>query len=129
MKTKNFIIAGLVGFIVDYILGAIFYGFLFPNLIKVSIDEKQHLTLVTLGCLCFGFFISFIWVKWAGFTDWLTGLKAGAIFGFFYSLTTNMFVGSATGLTLNYLYKDMFIGIIMGALVGAAVAFTNGKVK
>ena len=86
MNTKNFVVAGIVGFIVDFLLGGLFYGVIFPDIYKTTLNESEHMQFVTLGCLVFGFFVSYVWIKWAGFTNWLSGLKAGAIFGFFYGL-------------------------------------------
>ncbi len=129
MNAKNFVVAGIVGFIVDFLLGGLFYGVIFPDIYKTTLNESEHMQFVTLGCLVFGFFVSYVWIKWAGFTNWLSGLKAGAIFGFFYGLSMNMFMASGMGFVMENFIKDMIAGIVMAALVGAAVAFTNGKMK
>lgn len=129
MNAKNFVVAGIVGFIVDFLLGWLFYGVIFPDIYKSTLNESEQMQFITLGCLAFGFFVSYVWVKWAGFTNWLSGLKAGAIFGFFYGLSMNMFMASGMGFVMENFIKDMIAGIVMAALVGAAVAFTNGKMK
>lgn len=129
MNAKNFVVAGIVGFIVDFLLGWLFYGVIFPDIYKSTLNESEQMQFITLGCLAFGFFVSYVWVKWAGFTNWLSGLKAGAIFGFFYGLSMNMFMASGQGFVMENFIKDMVAGVVMGALVGAVVAFTNGKMK
>ncbi len=58
MNFKNFLIAGIVGGIVNFLLGWVFYGMLFKDLYPE--DENTNLTLIFLGCITFGLFMSYI---------------------------------------------------------------------
>lgn len=127
MNVKNFIIGGIVGGIVDFLLGWVFYGMLFTNIYPQNPNTK--LEFIFLGCMTFGFFISLIFTKWAGITSLVTGLKAGAVIGLFYGLSMNFFMYSSQAVDYKLLGLDTVVNILMGAGVGAAVALVLGKLK
>ena len=127
MNLKNFIIAGIVGGIVDFLLGGIFYGMLFKDLYPQT--ESTNFTFIMLGCLLFGFLISYIFIKLAGITNTMTGLTAGSVIGFLNGLSMNFFMYSGMALNTQNMITDVVICIITGASVGAAVALVNGKLK
>jgi hypothetical protein len=127
MNVKNFLISGIVGGIVDFLLGWVFYGILFKDLYPQN--ENTNLVFIFLGCMTFGLFVAYIFTKWAGITNAVTGLKAGAVIGLFTSLSMNFFMYSGMELNLQNMITDIIITIVLGAGVGASVAFTNGKMK
>jgi hypothetical protein len=79
--------------------------------------------------MTFGFFVSLIFTKWAGITNLVTGLKAGALIGLFYGLSMNFFMYSSQVVDYKLLGLDTIVNLVMGAGVGAAVAFVLGKMK
>ncbi len=129
MKTKNFLIAGIVGGIVDFFLGWLFYGMLFKDFFPEADQENMNLTMIFLGCMMYGLFVAYIFVNWAGITLAKSGAISGAIFGFFYGLTVNLFMASSKELDINTLVVDVFISIVMTAIIGAIIAVINGKLK
>lgn len=128
MNVKNFLIAGIVGGIVDFLLGWLFYGFLFKD--AFATGEGENMTFIFLGCMSVGLFVSYIFTKWASISTPATGLKGGAVIGVFMGLYSNLFF-NATNPTPDYklMGLDMAIMIVMLAVVGAAVAAVNGKMK
>ncbi|HEX8575576.1 MAG TPA: hypothetical protein VF677_04705 [Flavobacterium sp.] len=126
MNVKNFIVAGLVGGIVNFLLGWLFYGILFKKYFPSG--EQENMLFIALGCFTFGFFVSYIFVRWAAITIWSTGFKAGAVIGFFTSLFMNFFANSMSN-TPDYkiMALDVAILTIISGLVGIAVALSNGK--
>ncbi|WP_299114510.1 hypothetical protein [uncultured Winogradskyella sp.] len=129
MNTKSFIIAGLVGGIVDWLLGWLFYGIIFADKFPQPDAESNAMIYITLGCLAFGFFISYIYNKWANISTFGTGLKAGAIIGLFMGLISNFFrLAEQASDNFEMFGIDLAISIVMAALVGGAVGFVNGKV-
>ncbi|MGC4041772.1 MAG: hypothetical protein QM710_13550 [Flavobacterium sp.] len=128
MNAKNFIVGGIVGGIVDYLLGWLFYGILFMD--ALGGKEPVNMLFIFLGCLSFGFLVSYIFTRWAHITTATTGLKAGAVLGLFSGLQSNFF-GNSMEAVPNYQHiaLDMAIMIVMGALVGVAVGLVNGKMK
>lgn len=127
MNLKNFLIAGIVAGIVDFLLGWLFYGMLFKDLYPQS--EETKLPFIFFGCMTFGFFISYIFTKWAGITNPVTGLIAGATIGIFSSLSMNFFMYSGMALNVQNMVTDIVISTIIGAAMGATVAIVNGKLK
>jgi len=127
MNVKNFLISGIIGGIVDFLLGWVFYGMIFKDLYPQN--ENTNLVFIFLGCMTFGLFVAYIFTKWAGITSAITGLQAGAVIGLFTSLSMNFFMYSGMVLNLQNMITDIVITTILGAAVGAAVAFTNGKIK
>ena len=127
MNVKNFVIGGIVGGIVDFLLGWLFYGILFKEVYPQN--ENMNLTFIFLGCMTYGFFISYIFTQWAGITNPITGIKAGAIIGLFTSLSMNFFMYSNMEINYQNMAIDVLISILLGAGVGAAIAVVNGKIK
>jgi hypothetical protein len=131
MKFKNFFIAGIVGGIANFLLGWLFYGILFKDFLPQVDESSMRYDLLFLGCLIFSLFIAFIFTKWAEITQAATGAKAGAIFGFFYSLSVNLFMLSDPkhGTTYEMMIIDVAISIVMTAITGVVIAIVNGKLK
>jgi len=127
MNVKNFLVAGIAGGIVNFLLGWVFYGMLFKDIYPEG--EEMNLVFTFLGCLTSGLFVAFIFTKWAGITMPVTGLKAGAIIGFFTSLSMNFFMYSNKAVNYQNIALDVVISIIIGAIIGAAVALILGKMK
>lgn len=127
MKMKNFLVSGLVGGIINFLLGWVFYGILFKDIYPEG--ENMNMLFIFLGCLTYSLFIAYIFTKWAGITILSTGLKAGAIIGLFTSLSMNFFMYSNMAVNYQNMALDVIISIVIGAFVGATVAFVNGKMK
>ena len=128
MNLKNFIIGGIVGGIVDWLLGWLFYGIIFKDTFPSG--ETMNMMMITLGCFTVGFFISYIFIKWASISNVVTGLKAGAVIGIFMGLTSGFF-GSESMSTPDYkmIITGVFISIMMCGCVGSSIAFVFGKLK
>lgn len=125
MNVRKFLISGIVGGIVDFILGGLFYQTLFPNIYPANKDIKVE--FIALGCLTFGLFVSYIFVKWANIITFKTGLVAGAVIGLFYGLSMDFFMYSSMPMNLQNFVTDVLINVVMGAFVGAIIAFVNEK--
>jgi hypothetical protein len=128
MKMKNFIIAGVVGGLVNFLLGWLFYGMLFKDFFPQD-DSNMRMVFIFLGCLIYGLFIAYIFTKWAGISHAATGAKAGAIIGFFFAVSVNLFMMSSSEPDIQRLVMDTAISIVMSAIVGAVIAVVNGKLK
>lgn len=127
MNTKNFLVSGIVGGILNFLLGWVFYGMLFKDIYPEG--ESMNLLFTFLGCLTNGLFIAYIFTKWAGITNPLIGSKAGAVIGFFTSLSMNFFMYSNRTVNYQNMALDVIITIVITAIMGAAIALINGKMK
>lgn len=127
MKTKNFLTAGVAGGIVDFLLGWLFYGIIFKDTFPQPEESSETMLFVFLGCLTFGFFVSYIYTKWAQIATSGTGAKAGAIIGLFIGLFYNFFNIAMHNTDLTLAALDVGISIIMTAIIGAVIGLINGK--
>jgi hypothetical protein len=129
MNVKNFIVGGIVGGIVDYLLGWLLWGILFKD--SFPADESQmNMLFIFLGCMTFGFFMSFIFTRWAHISNAMTGAKAGAVISLFVSLFHNFFMNEMElEPDLKKMALDIGLMLVSGAIVGAAIAFVNSKMK
>ena len=129
MNVKNFLVAGLAGGIVDFLLGWIFYGMLFMNMFGGP--EPTHMEFIALGCLAFGFLMSYIIVRWAGLDSFTSGMRFGAGYGLIMGIMHNFFDASMVAGEVNWqkFAADIAISIIMGAIVAGVVAAINGSLS
>lgn len=124
MNWKNFILSSLGGGIIYWLLAGLFYGKIFPDIYPKN--ENTNMTFITLGCFIFAFFIGYIYNRWAKFTNWIEGLKAGAILGLLYGVAMNFFMYSGMPLNEGNFAKDVITNIICTGGLGATIAFING---
>jgi hypothetical protein len=127
MNLKNFFVAGIAGGIVNFVLGWVFYGLLFKDIYPQN--ETENLLFIFFGCITNGLFISYIFTKWAGITNPITGVKSGAVIGLFTSLSMNLFIFSSKDVNYQNLFLDVVISIVISAIIGAIIAVLNGKMK
>lgn len=130
MKTKNFLGAGILGGMVNFLLGWLFYGILFINVFPQSEESSQSMLFIFLGCMTFGLFVSYIYTQWAQISTIATGAKAGAIIGLFVGLFFNFFnLAMNSEAVLNLAALDVGISVMMTAITGGVIGLVNGKIK
>jgi hypothetical protein len=128
MKTKNFLAAGIVGGIVNFLLGWLFYGIIFVNTFPQPEQSSQTMLYIFLGCISMGLFISYIFAQWAQISAAATGAKAGAIIGLFVGLFYNFFnLAMAPEITVQLAALDVAISVVMSGIIGAVIATVLGK--
>lgn len=129
MKTKNFLVSGIAGGIVFFLLGWLFYVILFKDFFPPNPNEgNENILLIFLGCLTYGLFIAYIYTKWAVISTLATGAKAGAVIGLFLGLYWNFFyLAMNPGYPYESFGVDMLITIVSSAIVGAVIGVVNGK--
>jgi uncharacterized membrane protein len=128
MKTKNFLVSGLAGGVVDFLLGWLFYGMIFKDTFPQPEESTNTMVFIFLGCITFGLFMAYIFTKWAQISTAATGAKAGATIGIFIGLFYNFFnLAMAPEFTLQMVAIDVAISIVMGTIIGAVIGAVNGK--
>lgn len=130
MNAKKFLVSGVVGGIVNFLLGWLFYGILFASQFPVTGD--MNMTMVSLGSLVWGLFVAYIFVKWASISTWLTGFKAGAVIGLFLGLYWNFFYNTmkaTADINWQTVGLDILITIVITALCGVAIALVMEKIN
>ncbi|MFD2727047.1 DUF1761 domain-containing protein [Hyunsoonleella rubra] len=122
MKTKNFLVSGIVGGIVNFLLGWLFYGLLFANVFPQPEESSSTMLYIFLGCITFGLFVAYVYTKWAQITTASTGATAGAVIGLFIGLFYNFFnLAMVPGMELQLAALDVGISVIMTAIMGAVI--------
>lgn len=130
MNVKSFLISGILGGIIYFLFGWLFYGILFKDAFPSNGNENY--LMIFLGCLTFGLFTSYIFTKWAGISNWITGFGAGAIIGLFMALNMDLFSNSMKAtqdINIQIMVLDIAINTVMSAIGGATIALVNGKLK
>ncbi|NNT71407.1 hypothetical protein HKT18_04170 [Flavobacterium sp. IMCC34852] len=131
MNVKNFIVGGIVGGIADFLMGWLLYGMLLKDFFpKPEGAGAENITFIFLGCMCFGFMMSFIFNQGEGISKCVPGVKLAIGIALFMSLSMNFFY-SMYSETINWqmVAVDVLVSIVIASVVGAVIAVVNGKMK
>ena len=131
MNVKNFFIGGIVGGIVDFLMGWLVWGILLKDTFpKPEGAGPENMMFIFLGCLFFGFLISYIFSQGEGISTCMAGIKMAVGIALFMSLSDNFFRDMYKE-TINFKLMgiDIIASIVVSSIVGAAVAVVNGKMK
>jgi hypothetical protein len=133
MKTK-FILAGLAGGVINFLLGWLVYGLLMMKFFESNTMHYEGLAkampdlwLLILSCLAVGFFMVFVFSRWANIATWKGGLIGGLIIGLFMSLIYDL-----SFLSMYNLYNatativDIILAGITYGITGAGVGWVLG---
>ena len=138
MNTKNFLIGGIVGGVLFFLLGWLFYGNLFAGYFKDhpgtatnvdrAMDQFQWWALI-LGNLLFGFLLAYIFSK-SGVTSLASGLVTGLVVGFLFSCSMDLVMyGTSNIMSKHTLAADIGITTVMWAVTGAVVGAILGAMN
>ena len=123
MNTKSFLLSGIVGAIVYFLLGWLFYGVLFTEL--YANEPEPCMWMIFIGCLFMALLIALIYNRWANISTFSTGLKAGFVIGLLYNLSMNFFMYSGREFDTNFFIR-LAIETISLAIVGGAIGAASG---
>ncbi|MCC6754063.1 MAG: hypothetical protein IT266_08790 [Saprospiraceae bacterium] len=136
MDTRT-LISGLLGGIVYWLLGALFYAFLLGKLLEslsgsatgVSrAPEEMVWWSLVLGNLFMGLGLAYILNNWAKISTLLAGAKAGALIGLLLTLGFDLIWFSSTNLIqLPGVFLDVATFTVMSALSGAVIGWWLGR--
>lgn len=132
MNAKNFLVSGIVGGLVNFLLGWLLYGIVFESQFPVKEGDVMNITMIALGSLLSGLFVAYIFTKWAHISNWMTGIKSGATLGLFLALYWNFFINvkkSTDNIDWQIFGLDTVLTIVLTALTGAAIAIVCNKIK
>ncbi len=133
---NKILISGVLGGIVIFLLGWLFYGMLFMDMMAsysgtatgVSKDPME-LGYIFFGNVITGILYAWIFSKWTGAIDMMKGLQLGFIFGLLSSAGSDLVTYGTTNLAMmNGILLDVVLMGVMGAAAGAVIALTMKKV-
>ena len=131
MNVKNFIVGGIVGGIVDFLLGWLIWGILLKDIFpKPDGAGAQNLMFIFLGCMAFGFLISYVFSQGQGISNITAGVKMAIGIALFMSVSNNFFMNMyKETLDIKLMAIDILASMVIATGVGAAVAYVNSKMK
>jgi hypothetical protein len=130
MNVKNFIVGGIVGGIVDFLLGWVVYGMLLHDMMPMEPGAKENMVHIFLGCMSFGFLISWVFSQGEGISNVGAGIKMAIGIALFMGLCSHFFMNMTNDtIDCKYMAIDILGSLVLATGVGAAVAAINGKMK
>ncbi len=137
MNTNKILLAGLIGGVVAFILGFLFYGLICSEFFASNMgsatgvmrgdDEMQWVPMI-LGHLAFGLLFAVIFGRWANISTFATGAKAGAVIGLLISLAHGMIQFGSTHLSnLTGTLADIGIATVLSAVTAGVVGWFLGR--
>ena len=139
MENKQIMIGGLIGFVVTFILGYLFYGVLLSDFFSSNAgsatgvmraeDDMQWLPLI-LGHVALGFLLAIILGRWANISTFKSGFMAGALIGFLVSAAHNLIMYATTNISnLNGALADIVVSTVILGIGAGVVAVYYGSAK
>ena len=136
MDSKS-IIAAVTGGVVFFILGYVFYAFLFADFFEANQGsatgymkemEEVNLLAIFLGNLAVAVLLTIVFGSWANIRTFAAGAMAGAIFGLLLSLGFDLTMyGTTNAYNLTAALVDPIIGAVMFAIVGGVIGMMLGR--
>lgn len=93
---------------------------------------SENLLMIALGCLFSCVLLAYIFLQWANISIAPSGIKAGAVIGFFTALSFNFFKHDAIPMdAINWttIIMDVVLSVVSSGLTGGVIAFVIGKTK
>jgi hypothetical protein len=131
MNVKNFMVGGIVGGVADFLMGWLLYGILLKDTFpKPQGAGPENMLFIFLGCLCFGFLLSFIFAQGEGVSRCVPGIKVALGVGLFMSLCNNFFYAMyKDSMDVKMVVIDVVASLAIATVVGAVIGVVNGKMK
>ena len=119
MNTKSFLLSGIAGTIVCFLLGWLFYGTLFTDVYPQN--DEECMLFIFLGCLFYAFTFALVFNRWAQISTFSSGVKAGFLIGLLWSLSMNFFMyATKESIDSNFLIL-IAIDAVSAAIMGGVV--------
>lgn len=137
MDAKKFAIGTLVGGIAFFLLGWLMYGMLFMNYFQANAGsatgvnkEAMDMWALFLGNLAMAALFTLIFLRWAGVSTFVGGLKAGAVIGLLIALGYDLTMfGTTNIMTLGGVMMDVVVYTVMSAIAGGLIGLVLGMGK
>jgi hypothetical protein len=135
MNTK-FLVGGLIGAILYFLLGWLVYGILLADFMNQYSNsacarpmEEMQMPFMIISNLGFGFLLSYIFSKWANITTFSGGAMAGATVAFLTSLSYDCGIYAMSTMMNNVMgvVVDVVLWTILSAIVGGVIGWWLGR--
>lgn len=134
MNTKKFLLGTLIGGVVFFLLGWLFYGVLFMDFMvqhsAPGMGKEPDFPFLILANLAAAALLSFIFLKWASISTFSSGATAGLIIGFLTALNWDLAIYATTNMgDLTLVLMDILIVSVMSAISGGVIGMVIGMGK
>ena len=137
MNTSKFVIGGIIGGVLFFLLGWLIYGMLLMDFMAQHMSSAAAGVMrpetewpwwaMILGNMGLGFLVSYVISK-ANVASATAGATTGAVVMFLFSLSINFMMYAQMNLyDLTSIAVDMVSSAVIGAIAGAAVGWWNGR--
>lgn len=133
MNSQKFVVGGIVGGILYFLLGYVFYGlmlksFFDSNGMAVNMDNMVWWAMI-VGNVAGGFLLAYIFSK-GGVSTASGGAGTGFVVGLLMSLSFDLVMyGIGKGMSLKGIAADVATAAVMTAIIGAVVGWVLGMSK
>ncbi len=127
MNVKSFFIGGIVGGIVNFLMGWLIYGIILKDAMPTPEGATENMTMIFLGCMAFGFLMSYLLNHNGSVVAMTKGAIAGVLFGLILGLYSNFFRFSIGEPDTTVILLDTIATVVMAAVCGAVVSIINSK--
>jgi uncharacterized membrane protein len=135
MNTNKFLIGGIIGGIVMFLLGWLVWGMLLTDFMQANAgtatgvmrpNDQMIFWAAILGNLCTGFAMSYVLIK-AGVANAAGGAAIGAVVGLLFGASRDLVIYAVSNISnLQATLVNICAGTAVTAIVGAAVGWYLG---
>lgn len=137
MNTNKILLAGLVGAVVNFVLGYLVWGVALMGFMESNMGsasgvmraegDMQWIPLI-LGNIAIGLLLAIIFGRWASISTFATGAKAGAVIGFLMACAYDLIsLGTSHIMTPTGAIVDIVASTVVTAIVGGVVGIMLGR--
>jgi len=131
MNVKKWFLAGLVGFVVMFILSGLWYMLIMDAFYREQVGalmrEQYNFIFIVLGYLVMAFLMSYIYpIGYKGGSPAKEGLRFGVLIGLLVWLSSNLILYGAHNMTLSATLVDSGWHIVEEGIGGIVIALVYG---
>ena len=131
MNVKKWFLAGLVGFVVMFILSGLWYMLIMDAFYREQVGalmrEQYNFIFIALGYLVMAFLMSYIYpIGYKGGSPAKEGLRFGVLIGLLVWLSSNLILYGAHNMTLSATLVDSSWHIVEEGIGGIVIALVYG---
>lgn len=136
MNYAKLLLGSIVGAIVSFLAGWLFYGILFKDMMTKAMTPQANavnkpepnLIGIFISGFIYAFLLAYIFEKWAKIRTVMGGVTAGALIGFLFSASMDISFWSMLNMyaDMTFMFVDIAMGTVMAAITGGAIGLVLG---
>lgn len=131
MNIKKFVIFFVFGFTAYWLLGGLFYAFIFKSLLPAMPEGENPdmMKWIFIGCIIMTILYAFIYTRIGGLNSYKDGIINGGIMNLIVAAAMHSFYFTLMqGWTMPQRLVDLFINFLMGAITSCVMYFAYNKI-